>query len=108
MFDRPDPPDAVFVCNDHMAFAVMDVLRHELGLKVPEDVSVVGFDDVPPAAWPAYDLTSFRQRVNRMVAETVTTLIEHIEGGATEPRRLAIDGILIERGSTRKPETSKA
>jgi DNA-binding LacI/PurR family transcriptional regulator len=108
MFDRPDPPDAVFVCNDHMAFAVMDVLRHELGLKVPDDVSVVGFDDVPPAAWPAYDLTSFRQRVNRMVAETVTTLIEHIEGGATEPRRIAIDGILIERGSTRKPETRGA
>jgi DNA-binding LacI/PurR family transcriptional regulator len=107
MFDRSDPPDAVFVCNDHMAFAVMDVLRFELGLRVPDDVSVVGFDDVPPAAWPAYDLTSFRQRVNRMVAETVTTLIEHIEGGATEPRRLAIDGILIERGSTRKPETSR-
>jgi LacI family transcriptional regulator len=60
------------------------------------------------AAWAAYDLTTFRQRVNRMVAETVTTLIEHIEGGATEPRRIAIDGILIERGSTRKPETRGA
>jgi DNA-binding LacI/PurR family transcriptional regulator len=107
MFDRPELPDAVFVCNDHMAFAVMDVLRHELGLEVPDDVSVVGFDDVPLAAWPAYDLTTFRQRVNRMVAETVTTLIEHIEGRATEPRRIAIDGILIERGSTRKPETSR-
>jgi DNA-binding LacI/PurR family transcriptional regulator len=108
MFDRPDPPDAVFACNDHMAFAVMDVLRHELKLSVPGDVSVVGFDDVPMAAWAAYDLTTFRQRVNRMVAETVTTLIEHIEGGATEPRRIAIDGILIERGSTRKPETRGA
>jgi DNA-binding LacI/PurR family transcriptional regulator len=107
MFDRPAPPDAVFVANDHMAFAVMDVLRFELGLKVPGDVAVVGFDDVPLAAWRAYDLTTFRQRVNRMVAETVTTLIDHIDGGATEPRRVAVDGILIERGSTRRPETSR-
>ena len=84
-----------------MAFAVMDVLRSELGLRVPDDVSVAGFDDVPPAAWPAYDLTTFRQRVNRMVAETVTTLMARIEGGGTEPRRVSIDGTLIVRGSTR-------
>ncbi|NDF20264.1 MAG: LacI family DNA-binding transcriptional regulator, partial [Betaproteobacteria bacterium] len=41
-----DRPDAVFVASDHMAFAVMDTLRFELGLRVPDDVSVVGFDDV--------------------------------------------------------------
>ena len=104
MFDRPDRPDAVFACNDHMAFATMDVLRFELGLRVPEDVSVVGFDDVPLAAWPAYALTTFRQRVNRMVGETVKTLMDRIEGNETEPRRLEIDGILIERKSTRARE----
>lgn len=104
MFDRSDPPDAVFACNDHMAFATMDVLRFELGLRVPEDVSVVGFDDVPLAAWPAYDLTTFRQRVNRMVAETVATLIGQIEGNETQPRRLRIDGMLIVRKSTRRVE----
>jgi len=104
MFDRPDPPDAVFVCNDHMAFAVMDVLRFELGLTVPRDVAVAGFDDVPPAAWPAYDLTTFRQRINRMVAETVATLMDRIEGGSTEPRRIQIDGALVARGSTRPAE----
>lgn len=104
MFDRPDPPDAVFVCNDHMAFAVMDVLRFELGLDVPGDVAVAGFDDVPPAAWPAYDLTTYRQRINRMVAETVATLMDRIEGGGTDPRRLQLDGALIVRGSTARPE----
>ena len=51
---------AIFVGNDHMAFAVMDTLRFELGFKVPDDVSVVGYDDVPLASWPAYDLTSLR------------------------------------------------
>ena len=104
MFDCTTPPDAVFVCNDHMAFAVMDVIRFELGLRIPEDVSVVGFDDVPPAAWPAYNLTTFRQRVNRMVAETVFTLIDRIEAKNAEPRRVKIDGALIVRKSTRNQE----
>ncbi|MEM9755340.1 MAG: LacI family DNA-binding transcriptional regulator, partial [Pseudomonadota bacterium] len=54
MFAGRDRPDAVFVANDHMAFAVMDVLRFELGLDVPGDVSVVGYDDVSMAAWPTY------------------------------------------------------
>ncbi len=103
MFDQQDRPDAVFVANDHMAFAVMDVLRSELGLSVPDDVSVVGFDDVPPAAWPAYDLTTIRQRANQMVAETVRTLLANIEHRDVEPRRVAIEGPLIVRGSAKKP-----
>ena len=104
LFDRPDRPDAVFVANDHMAFAVMDVLRAELGLALPADVSVVGFDDVPPASWPAYDLTTVRQRANAMVKETVETLLASIERRESHPRRIAIDGPLIARGSARKPK----
>ncbi|MCV6586599.1 MAG: LacI family DNA-binding transcriptional regulator [Marinibacterium sp.] len=106
MFDvSPDlRPDAVFVANDHMAFAVMDVLRFELGLRVPEDVSVVGYDDVPPAAWPAYNLTTIRQRANLMVAETVDALFDHIDSPSNAtPRKVAIDGPLIVRGSARLP-----
>ena len=101
LFAGRDRLDAVFVCNDHMAFAVMDVLRGELGLGVPGDVSVVGFDDVPIASWGAYDLTTYRQPLDRMVAETVTTLMERIEAGSTEPRRVRLDGELILRGTTR-------
>ncbi|UWQ15117.1 LacI family DNA-binding transcriptional regulator [Aliiroseovarius sp. M344] len=99
-----DPPKAVFVANDHMALAVMDTLRFELGLKVPEDVSVVGFDDVPAAGWPAYNLTTVRQPANRMVADTVEILLDQIENKSDEPRRIAIDGPLILRGSARIPE----
>ncbi|MEM1361284.1 MAG: LacI family DNA-binding transcriptional regulator [Pseudomonadota bacterium] len=99
-----DPPDAVFVANDHMAFAVMDVLRSELGRDVPGEVSVVGYDDVPIAAWPAYDLTTVRQPANRMVAETVRLLVDEIEGRGCGPHRVVIDGPLILRGSARIPE----
>lgn len=104
MFRSGDRPDAVFVANDHMAFAVMDVLRSELGLRIPDDVSVVGFDDVPPAAWPAYDLTTVRQRANEMVRQTVETLLARIEHRSSDPHRIAIDGPLIVRASARKPE----
>ena len=102
LFARPDRPDAVFVANDHMAIAVMDVLRYELGLRVPQDVSVVGFDDVPPAAWPAYNLTTVRQNVEQMVAETVQMLITQITDGTGISKRVVLDAALIIRGSTRK------
>jgi DNA-binding LacI/PurR family transcriptional regulator len=98
-----DRPDAIFVGNDHMAFAVMDTLRFDLGLSVPDDVSVIGYDDVPLAAWPAYRLTTIRQPVNRMVDATVNALLNLIEGD-TEPRKFRIGGPLIVRDSARKPE----
>ncbi|MFW5680111.1 MAG: LacI family DNA-binding transcriptional regulator [Pseudomonadota bacterium] len=97
----PTPPDALFVGNDHMAFAVLDELRFGLGLRVPDDVAVVGYDDVPMAAWPAYDLTTLRQPVDSMVETTVTTLLAQIEGDAKTPVKHRIDGPLIVRGSTR-------
>lgn len=102
LFAGPVRPDAIFVGNDHMAFAVMDTLRFELGLSVPGDVSVVGYDDVPLASWPAYDLTTIRQPVRRMVDATIAALIAQIEGDAA-PRKLRIDGPLIVRGSARRP-----
>ena len=100
MFAGGERPDAVFVCNDHMAFAVMDVLRAALGLRVPEDVAVAGFDDVPIAGWPAYDLTSYRQDLQAMVDETVATLVGQIAQPAAAPRRVTLDGGLVVRGST--------
>ena len=100
----PERPDAIFVGNDHMAFAVMDTLRHELGLRVPQDVSVVGYDDVPMAAWPAYGLTTIRQPVNRMVEATVAALLNQIEGGSSAPTKVKINGPLMVRTSARIPE----
>lgn len=99
-----DPPEAVFVANDHMAMAVMDTLRFEMGLKIPGDVSVVGYDDVPAASWPSYDMTTVRQPANRMVANTVDILLDQIENATGETRRIAIDGPLILRRSARIPE----
>ena len=104
MFGGTQRPDAVFVANDHMAFAAMDVLRFELGLRIPEDVSVVGYDDVPPAAWPAYDLTTVRQEASAMVAETVEMLLASIENPDARPRHVCLPSPLVSRTSARIPQ----
>lgn len=97
-------PDAFFVGNDHMAFGVMDALRYRLGLSVPGDVSVVGYDDVQAAAWEAYDLTTLRQPAGRMVEATVRLLLAQIEAPDRPAEKIAIDGPLIVRRSARIPE----
>lgn len=104
MFGQSNFPDAVFVGNDHMAFAVMDVMRHELQLKIPQDVLVVGYDDVPPAAWPSYDLTTVRQPANKMVFATIELLLSAIEGKSDNNEKVEIDGGLIIRGSAPRPQ----
>ena len=104
MFDCPAHPDAVFVATDHMAFAVMDVLRSELGLRIPDDVSVIGYDDVPPAAWAAYDLTTVRQRANVMVHETVTLMLDKINNPESEPRHIKVESPLVVRSSAKIPK----
>ncbi len=103
MFRGPDRPDAVFAANDSMAFAAMDVLRSELGLDVPGDVAMAGFDDTLVAAWPGYDLTSVRQDIDRMVEDTAEIMIARIEGRKAEvtglvPVTLSVRGSTVGRG----------
>ncbi|MEZ5722931.1 MAG: LacI family DNA-binding transcriptional regulator [Paracoccaceae bacterium] len=75
-----DRPDALFCLNDVMALAALDAAR-VLGLRVPEDLAVIGFDDIQMAAWPSYGLTTVRQPLRRMVADT----LELIEAQLSDP-----------------------
>lgn len=104
LFQNSEYPDAVFVANDHMAISVMDVVRDELGLRIPHDVSVVGYDDVPEASWKGYDLTTVSQSPLHMVEEAVSILIEQIEGKAVHRRAAVIPASLIVRSSAKKPK----
>ena len=63
-------PDALFCLNDVMALAAIDAAR-VAGLRVPDDIAVIGFDDIPMAAWPSYRLTTVRQPLRQMVADTL-------------------------------------
>lgn len=105
LFAAQEPPDALFVANDHMAFAVMDVLRQELGLAIPDDVSVVGYDDVPQAKWGAYDLTTVEQGSDAMIDATISILLDQVEGeGEVKKRAAVLPARLVVRGSARVPE----
>ncbi|ADZ71613.1 LacI family DNA-binding transcriptional regulator [Polymorphum gilvum] len=92
-------PEAVFCVNDPMAFGVLDVLRHEAGLRVPEDVAVVGFDNVPEAGWASFDLTTFWQDPEAIAAAAVS-LIEARQHDPQRPlQRLRVVPELVIRGS---------
>ena len=100
LLETENRPEAIFVANDAMALVVMDVLRHEAGLKVPTDIAVVGYDDTPPARWPSYDLTSFSQPADEMVENTVHLLIHHMSDIDTEPLQITVSGQLKIRSSS--------
>ena len=98
-----DRPDAVFVGSDQMAMAVMDVLRTELGLRIPDDVSVVGFDNVPQAAWGAYQLTSVEQPIEQMIEVAATLLFEQLNESAHKvlPHTVVVPCRLVVRATSR-------
>lgn len=103
LLGRPDRPDAIFCANDHMAIAVADVARHEFGLRIPGDLSLIGFDDTAPARWPSYSLTSFSQPLQPMVDATVAMVCEMIENPTAPTRQEVVRGELVVRGSARRP-----
>ncbi|SQD96793.1 Transcriptional regulator, LacI family [Parafrankia sp. Ea1.12] len=93
---------AVFVANDQMALGVLRALR-EGGRRVPEDVSVVGFDDIPEAAYFSPPLTTLRQDFTEVGRQSLRSLLEQVETGATGRAHVVIPPELVLRRSTAPP-----
>ena len=101
--DRPEAerPTAVTCFNDLIAMGVMRALT-ELGLRVPEDVSVIGFDDIQSAAYLSVPLTTIQQPTHAMGRKAAELLITQIEADeAMPPQRITLEATLVVRGSTR-------
>jgi len=96
---RGKPFTALFAYNDISAMGAIRALR-EQGLRVPEDISVVGFDDIPGAAFHNPGLTTVRQPLNRMGEVAAQSLLERIEVKKEYPPDIAIEPELIVREST--------
>ncbi|MDP9836568.1 DNA-binding LacI/PurR family transcriptional regulator [Neorhizobium huautlense] len=74
LLTREVRPDAIFCANDLLACGLMDTARHQFKLAVPDDLCVVGFDDIEQTSWSSYQLTTFAQPVDRIAEEAVLWL----------------------------------
>jgi DNA-binding LacI/PurR family transcriptional regulator len=104
---RSDRPTAIFARNDHTAFGVIQAAR-ELGLRIPQDLSVVGFDDVPLATEINPALTTIRQPIASQGQKAAEFLLSRIEKPTEtqEPRKVILDCEMVVRGSTAAPPSA--
>lgn len=100
------PPTAIFAANDEMAIGVLDAVRVR-GLKIPEDVSVVGFDDIPAASFVPPGLTTVRQPLEDIAQTAVSSVLNQLDTRAKDVRRVEFPSRLIVRGSTAPPAVAR-
>ncbi|CAL9533608.1 HTH-type transcriptional repressor CytR [Streptomyces sp. enrichment culture] len=103
----PEPPTAVFAASDQMALGAIEALRRK-GLRVPQDVSVVGFDDLPEMRWSAPPLTTVRQPLAEMGKMAARTVLRQAQGGDIDAPRLELATELVVRASTAPPAARSA
>lgn len=106
VLSEPDPPTAIFAASDFQALGVLEAARR-LGLRVPEDVSVVGFDDLVMARMSTPPLTSVRQPRDQIGAAAIETLAALLGGSTTRPHHTELATQLEVRESTAPPRASR-
>lgn len=104
LLQRPALPTAVVAPNDHAAVGLLQVLVRN-GVRVPQDVSITGFDDAPIARLSAIDLTTVRQDPGLMGVAAVDAAVRRIEDHDAPPAQVVIETSLVIRGSTSAPRT---
>jgi LacI family transcriptional regulator, galactose operon repressor len=107
LLDLPEPPTAIFAFNDSIAFGALRAAR-DRGLRVPEDLSVVGFDDIEPATLVTPALTTVRQPLSEIGRTAVNVLVRLIERRASETPHIELATRLVVRESTAPPPRSAA
>lgn len=97
-----EPPTAIMAGNDEIAVGVL-ATAHDLGVRVPEDLSVTGFDDTPQAAWTTPPLTTVHQHLGGMGAMAVQTILMMTDGRRPSSRHVELATSLTLRESTAPP-----
>ncbi len=106
LLDLPEPPTAIFAFNDNTAIGAMQAAR-ERGLRIPEDLSIVGFDDTEEAAIVTPALTTVRQPLAELGRMAVSLLVRLIDKQRVEALRVELATRLVERESTAAPRGSR-
>jgi DNA-binding LacI/PurR family transcriptional regulator len=96
------PPTAVFAANDLIALGVLEAARRT-GRRVPDDLSVVGFDDTPAARWSAPPLTTVQQSMTGLGRVALSTLVQLAGGEEPVSHRIELATTLVQRQSTAPP-----
>jgi LacI family transcriptional regulator len=98
LLEQRPRPTAIFASNDMSAFGAMDAIRHA-GLKIPKDISVIGFDDIPQASTTYPKLTTVRQPLHELGSLAVKLLLEQISSPESKPKQVTLETSLIVRDS---------
>jgi LacI family transcriptional regulator len=107
MLSDKTPPSAIFCANDLLAFGALSAAA-AAGLRVPEDLWIVGYDDIDMASWPIFNLSTIRQPTTEMARAAVTALVERAEDPSRPFRHIRFASELIVRGSTANTPKSNA
>jgi DNA-binding LacI/PurR family transcriptional regulator len=107
LVDGDHPPTAVVTYNDRVALGLLDGLLRA-GVAVPEEVSVVGYDDSPSAHLPHVDLTTVSQDTRRQAENAVQAAVERLDAGRTTPRQVVLEPRLVVRRTTSVPRARAA
>jgi DNA-binding LacI/PurR family transcriptional regulator len=99
LFRVGDGADAIVAANDVSAFGAIDALRHELGLAVPQDVGVVGFDDIAQAAWRSYNLTTVKIDLGERTRALVRLILRRLKNPGLPAMTETIRTRLVVRGT---------
>ena len=102
LLDRADPPTAVFAASDTMALGAYEACRLR-GLRIPSDLSIAGFDDLPESRWASPPLTTVRQPLAEMGALAARTALRLARGEHIEVPRVELVTELVVRDSTARP-----
>ncbi|MGN0124821.1 MAG: substrate-binding domain-containing protein, partial [Rhodococcus sp. (in: high G+C Gram-positive bacteria)] len=97
LLDRPDRPRAIFAVSDTIAIGILGVAR-DLGLSIPDDLAVVGYNDIPVVAQLPVPLTTVRSPAHDIGVTAIERLLELVQNGETESTRLPVE--LVVRASS--------
>lgn len=98
------PPTALFCANDVIALGALNA-AHRLGVAVPRELSVIGFDDIAMASWDLFGLTTVRQDLGAMADATVRILVDRIADPSRPPQRVTVPTALVHRRTDGVPRT---
>jgi LacI family transcriptional regulator len=102
LLSRPDRPTAIFAANDLSAIAIIEVAQ-SMGIRVPDELSVIGFDDIPEASGTTPPMTTIRQPMQRLGATAAGLLVSLMNGKELEETHVRLPTRLVRRATTAPP-----